>query len=73
MTLAEQLEEKGMKRGMKQGMQQGIQKGRQQGIHQGIQQTTQDMAIKMLQEGADLAFISKITGLSIKEIKQLAG
>ena len=69
MTLAEQLEEKGMKRGMKQGMQQGMQKGRQQGI----QQTTQDMAIKMLQEGADLAFISKITGLSIKEIKQLAG
>ncbi len=65
MTLAEQLEEKGMKRGMKQGMQQGMQKG--------IQQSTNDMAIKMLKEGTDLAFISRMTGLSLEEIKQLAG
>ena len=60
MTLAEQLE------------QMGIEKGMERGIQKGIQQTTNTMAINMLNEGTDLAFISKITGLSIQDIQKLA-
>ena len=71
MTLAEQLEQMGIEKGMEKGMEKGIQKGMERGIQKGIQQTTNDMAIKMLKEGTELGFISKITGLSVQDIQKL--
>lgn len=35
------------------------------------EKTTLDMARKMKQEGADLDFISKVTGLSLKDIENI--
>lgn len=55
MTLAEQLQ----------------QEGRIEGKLEGIQEKTKDIAIKLLTEGSDIAFVHKITGLSIAEVEQL--
>ena len=71
--------DKGFKAGSEQGLKQGIQKGVQQGIRQGIQQGIEqgkcqknlEIAKKMLLEKIDLAIISKVTGLSIDELKKL--
>ena len=43
----------------------------QKGRNEGIQEKTKDIAIKLLTEGSDVAFIQKITGLSINEIEAL--
>ena len=55
MTFAEKMEER------------GIQKGKQEGITEG----KQDIALKMLNEGVELAFISKVTDLSLADLKRL--
>ncbi|KOC92026.1 Rpn family recombination-promoting nuclease/putative transposase [Winslowiella iniecta] len=55
MTLAEQLEQK--------GLQKGLRKGRQEGI--------KEVAAKMLAEGLELVSVSKITGLTEEELNQL--
>ena len=44
------------------GRQEGWQKGRQEGLQAVVQ--------NMLKEKADLAFISKVTGLPVREIKK---
>ena len=63
MTLAEQLEAKGMQKGM--------QKGIQAGIEEGMQKGQQNTAINLLKEGFDPALISRVTGLSVQAIEQL--
>ena len=55
MTFAEKMEER------------GIQKGKQEGKIEG----KQDIALRMLNEGIDLAFISKVTDLSLADLKRL--
>ena len=55
MTFAEKMEER------------GIQKGKQEGKIEG----KQDIALKMLNEGVELAFISKVTDFSLAELKRL--
>ena len=55
------------KEAKQEGIQKGIQKGRQEGRQEGIQK----VVLKMLQEKADISFVSKVTGLSEKEIKKL--
>jgi len=67
MTVAEWLEEKGMKRGLEQGIQQGL----HQGIHQGIEKHRTLMVYRCLQQGLPLEMISQITELSIEEIQAL--
>ena len=59
MTFAEKMEE--------QGIQKGMQKGRKAGIDEGMVK----VALKMLAEGIEVPFITKITGLSQAEIKRL--
>ena len=55
MTFAEKMEER------------GIQKGKQEGKIEG----KQDIALRMLNEGVELAFISKVTDLSLADLKRL--
>ena len=45
-------------------------KGLQKGLRQGRQEK-QRIVLNMLKEKATIRFVSKVTGLSIKEIKQL--
>ena len=55
MTAAEQLEAMGMEKG----------------LQKGIKQQTDEIALKMLHEGTDLAFITRITGLSTEDLARL--
>jgi len=63
MSIADRFREEGAQL----GEQRGVQKGLQQGVLQGIQK----IAIKMLADGQSITFISRITGLSEAEIKDL--
>ena len=51
--------------------QEGLQAGRQEGLQTGMQKGMQQVALNMLKENTDLAFICKMTGLSVEEIKKL--
>ena len=62
-TMAEQW----VSEGFQKGRQQGVQEGKQQGVQEGIKLA----AFKMLQAGMCCNEISKITGLSKMEIKNL--
>ena len=57
--------------GYNNGHEKGYNEGHEQGIEQGIKQNNIDVAKKMLEEKLPLETISKITGLSIKEITEL--
>jgi len=59
MTFAEKMEER------------GIEKGKQEGMLEGETRGKQDVALRMLNEGVELAFISKVTGFSLAELKRL--
>lgn len=65
----------GMQIGRNEGMQIGEAKGMQIGEAKGMQigeaKRTIEVAKNMLNAGSDLAFISKVTGLSISELNQL--
>ena len=63
MNIREHIKEEGRQ----EGRQEGIQKGQQEGIQKGQKQ----VILNMLKEKADIAFISKVTGLSEKEIQKL--
>ena len=53
------------------GIEEGIIKGREEGIKEGIKETQISMAKNMKNDRVDLNTISKYTGLSIEEIKNL--
>jgi predicted transposase/invertase (TIGR01784 family) len=67
-TLARKIEKEGIQKGIQQGIQQGLQKGIQQGIKQGIQ----EVALQLLKKGVERTIIVESTGLSEKEITQIA-
>lgn len=79
MTIAQQLEQKGIMKGMQQGMQQGIQqgiqlgeqRGREQGIQLGERRGKCQVAYSMLQHGIDYDVVMKLTGLSVEELVEL--
>lgn len=70
-TMAEQWVSEGFQKGRQQGVQEGKQQGIQEGKQQGIQEGIKIAAFKMLQAGMCCNEISKITGLSKIEIKNL--
>ncbi len=45
--------------------------GEQKGKQEGKNEKAEEIAIKLLQEGMDISFIVKMTGLSVEQIKQL--
>ena len=75
MTFAEKMEERGIQKGMQKGMLEGEARGKQEGKiegkKEGIEQAKQDAALRMLNEGVELAFISKVTDLSLADLERL--
>ena len=62
-TIADKYIDEGMQKGMVQGM--------QIGRNEGKYERTVEVAKNMLNAGSDIAFISKVTGLSISELNEL--
>ncbi len=63
MTIAQKLEARALEKGLEKGLEQGLEKGLEQGF--------EEVAKNLLSEGADLAFISKVTKLSLSRIHEL--
>ena len=57
--------------GWQEGIQEGIQEGKKKGIQEGLEKGIQEVASNMFQNNLDISLISKVTGLSQKEIKKL--
>lgn len=75
MTIAQQLEQKGINKGIQQGIQQGreegIQLGEQRGIALGELREKRTIAHMMLQQGMSYDVVVKVTGLSMEELASL--
>ena len=67
----ENMFEQGMEKGKVAGIAEGMEKGMEKGKVAGIAENMQAVALSMLKAQADIAFISKITGLSTDEIDKL--
>jgi predicted transposase/invertase (TIGR01784 family) len=63
--------EKGIKKGRKEGMEKGIEKGMKTGLKTGLKTGVKKVAEKLLAMGMPVDDISKATGLSIDEIRQM--
>ena len=46
-------------------------KGIEKGIEQGVEQEKKEVALRLMNSGAEMEFVSKITGLAIKELNDL--
>jgi len=67
MTIAQQLEQKGIEK----GIEQGIQLGEQRGIEKGRNEGKLEVARTMLQNGIDQSTVMKMTGLTEDELAQI--
>ncbi|HHR4727308.1 TPA: Rpn family recombination-promoting nuclease/putative transposase, partial [Salmonella enterica] len=67
MTIAQQLEQKGIEK----GIQQGIQLGEQRGIEKGRNEGKLEVARTMLQNGIDRNTVMKMTGLTEDDLAQI--
>jgi len=65
------IQKKSLTKALNDGLKTGIKRGLKQGIEQGKIEGKIEDAKKMLKEGLEIGLISKITGLSIDEIKNL--
>ena len=63
--------QKGQQEGWQKGQQEGWQKGQQEGWQKGRAESMEVVALNMLKKGADITFVSEVTGLSIDEINEL--
>ena len=70
-SVREEAVEEGYSEGLEKGLEKGIEQGIKQGIEQGIKQRNIDIAKNMIKENIDIAIISKVTGLSVEDIKKL--
>jgi len=75
MTIAQQLEQKGIEKGIEQGIQKGIQLGEQRGMEKGRQEGEREDALKiartMLANGLDRDAVMKMTGLTADDLAQI--
>ena len=67
MTIAQQLEQKGIEKGIQLGEQRGIEKGR----NEGEREATLKIARAMLQNGLDSSIVMKMTGLTEDDLTQI--
>jgi predicted transposase/invertase (TIGR01784 family) len=67
MTIAQQLEQKGIEK----GIEQGIQLGEQRGIEKGRNEGKLEVARTMLQNGIDRSTVMKMTGLTEDDLTQI--
>ena len=63
--------EEGIQKGLQKGRQEGRKEGKEEGIQKGLQKGREEIVLKMLKLNTDLDFISKVTGLTKIEIKNL--
>lgn len=83
MTIAQQLEQRGIEKGLAKGIEQGIEQGIERGIEQGIELGEQRgiekgrkeeafrIARTMLQNGLDRSTVMSMTGLTEAELAQI--
>jgi predicted transposase/invertase (TIGR01784 family) len=79
MTIAQQLEQKGIEKGIEQGIQKGIEQGIQKGIQVGEQRGIEkgrnegklEVARTMLANGLDRDSVMKMTGLTADDLAQI--
>ncbi|WP_205950806.1 Rpn family recombination-promoting nuclease/putative transposase [Pantoea stewartii] len=75
MTIAQQLEQKGIEKGIQQGLKEGIQLGEQRGLEKGRSQGERAAALKiartMLQNGLHPRVVAEMTALSDDDLAQL--
>lgn len=75
MTIAQQLEqrgiEKGLAKGIEQGIEQGIELGEQRGIEKGRKEEAFRIARTMLQNGLDRSTVMSMIGLTEAELAQI--
>ncbi|EBP5751053.1 Rpn family recombination-promoting nuclease/putative transposase, partial [Salmonella enterica] len=71
MTIAQQLEQKGIEKGRLEGIQIGEEKGRNEGKLEGEREATLKIARTMLKNGLDLSSVMKMTGLTADELEQI--
>ncbi len=71
MDIREHIKEKGRWEGRQQGMKEGMKEGMRKGIQQGRYKERQQVTLNMLKKKTKISYISEITGLSKKEIKNL--
>ena len=67
MTVAEYFEQQGMEKGEKRGEK----KGEKRGEKKGEKKARRQVALSMIKEGSDLAFVEKVTGLTRSELDDL--
>jgi len=63
--------EQGIEQGVEKGMEQGVEKGMEQGVEKGVEKGAREIAVRLLKEGGDVLFVSKITQLTQKEVESL--
>lgn len=71
MTIAQQLEQKGIEKGRAEGIQLGEQRGIEKGRHEGKLEGKLEVARTMLQNGLDRTTVMKMTGLSEDDLAQI--
>lgn len=67
MTIAQQLEQKGIEKGRAEG----LQLGERRGIEKGEREATMKIARTMLQNGIDRNTVMKMTGLTEEDLAQI--
>lgn len=71
MTIAQQLEQKGIEKGRAEGLKLGEQRGIEKGRTEGERETTLKIARTMLQNGLDRNTVMKMTGLTEDDLAQI--
>lgn len=75
MTIAQQLEQKGIEKGRAEGIElgerRGIEKGRSEGRTEGQREATLKIARTMLQNGLDRKTVIEMTGLTSDDLAQI--
>ena len=63
--------ENGEIKGRAEGLAEGEAKGRAEGLAEGLAEGKASVAASMIKEGLDMQLISKLTGFSLEELKNL--
>jgi len=75
MTIAEQLEKRGWEKGRldgrEEGRQAGREEGRQAGREEGREENSQEVALRLIDEGMSLEFVAKVTLLPLDRLRTL--
>jgi predicted transposase/invertase (TIGR01784 family) len=68
MTIAEQLEQKGLEQGLKKGLKKGL----EQGLETGRQEGKREVARNLILKGMEMQLVKELTGLSDHDLAQIS-